>query len=60
MAAALQKNRMARLQYDFRAGEMRYDRNSQRQYFHDYIQHPPPIEALFDANEHADKRIRRS
>jgi hypothetical protein len=33
---------------------------AQRPYLHDYVQHPPPIEALFDANEHPDERIKCS
>ncbi len=33
---------------------------AQKLYLHDYVQHPPPIEALFDANEHPDERINSS
>jgi hypothetical protein len=30
---------------------------AQKLYLHDYVQHPPTIEALFDANEQPDERI---
>jgi hypothetical protein len=63
---AYAEDRRAALRSDFSTGEMGYSRNpfltvlrwaapKTRQF-----QHPPVIEALFDANAHPDERIRLS
>jgi hypothetical protein len=52
------------LRSDFSAGQTSYSRNP----FHPFpldperrpSQHPPPIEAFFDANKHPDERISSS
>ena len=60
VTGALQKNRGAGLQNDFSAEKCVTTVTTQKLYLHDYVQHPPPIEALFDANEHPDERIKSS